>query len=133
MKLSKAIQTNGALVDLATKDKENKLVFPSAIRYRLADGLSSLKPALENYQAQNNALVEKYGTVIPDQPHLKQVVQDSENWASFRKEFEDLLAEEVDVKIKTISQVELEKAETKDFRVDVPTIVSLRELGILVE
>jgi hypothetical protein len=130
--LSKAINVNGAIVDLVTKDKENKLVFTSAIRYRLADALSSLRHPLENYQNRNNELVEKYGKPDAKDPSQKIVLQDAEGWPEFKKEMEALLDEEVDVKVKPLTEEELSNAETKDYRVDVPSIVALRELGLLV-
>ena len=132
IKLSQAINLNGAIVDLVTKDKENKLVFPSSVRYRFADALSSLKPALESYQKDNNTYVEKYGE-DKEGKGFKVVLEDSPNWELFKSDMLALLDRQVDVKVRPITEAELAAAETKDYRVDVASIISLRELGLLVE
>lgn len=132
IKLNTLIKINGGLVDLINKDKENKLLLSSALRLRLRDNIVTLRPALEAYQAENNALVEKYGTPIPEDPFAKQVKQDSPHWEEFKTQFEAMLNEEYDVVIKPITESELLGAETKEFRVDVGMLLSLNDLGIVV-
>jgi hypothetical protein len=132
IKLNKVIQINGALVDLINKDKENKLLFSSALRLRLRDNFVGIKEIVASYQEENNSLVEKYGTPITGQPQYKEVKQDSENWEAFKTEFEAMLNEEYDVTIKPLTESELINAETKEYRVDVATLISLNDLGLVV-
>ncbi len=132
IKLSQLIKINSAIVDLINKDRENKLLLSSALRLRLRDNIVQMRSAMDEYQKENNALVEKYGTLIPDGSGMKQIKQDAEGWEEFKTQFEAMLNEEYDVTIKPITEAEILGSETKEYRVDVGMLINLNDLGVVV-
>lgn len=55
-----------AIVALIKDDRENKFVFPSAVRIKLAGNLRKTKPAYEDFTQVKIDLFKKYGDVVKD-------------------------------------------------------------------
>jgi len=121
--VKKIIDSHLALSDLIQKDRENKFVFPSSIRLRLAGNLRQTKPVFEEYETERLTLVEKLGT--PPGVDGKTRVK-NENIATFKTEHEAMLKEEYELQL-----VPLNAADLGENQIPIDTLAALQDAGLL--
>lgn len=95
-----------ALSELETGRTPIRLVFPGAVRYKLAKNAKVLNEVVEVFQKVRDSLVEKYGTVN-EETKQSSIDPNGPNWKLFTKEAEQLLSEQEDLNIHTITLAEL--------------------------
>jgi hypothetical protein len=130
-----------ALSDLIVQDKNNRLIFPSAVRIKLAANMREFKPHFEAYRESRDELVKTYGVTQANGSIF--VPQTSENWPTFKKERDDSDNVELDVTVTPVTNKELfqptkkkdadGKTETEvEHQIDVDVIMHLQDAGILI-
>lgn len=136
-----------ALQNLIAEDKKNVLVLSSGVRLRLGGNFRRVREELTQVQTEQQALFEKYGTPSTDKATEGQfqVQRASEKWEEFKKQYDDLQKEEVEVAINPITDAELinaRKVKTRDEKgqvsendvenqVSIDLIADLQTVGIL--
>ena len=129
----KALEANIALNQLIVNDKENKFVFPSVVRIRLALNLRKLRPVVEEFQKENTELIKKYGTQVKDKEGNDiegqfQVGVKSENRTKFDDEQKALVDSDSEVSLSPITDKDL-----SENQLSVDLIAALYDVGLLVE
>lgn len=74
--------------------------FCVGLKYRLAKLAIAVNVALEPFNTAHVALVEKHGT--DNDKGGKSINADSDNWADFSKEYQELVAEEVELPVEPV-------------------------------
>jgi hypothetical protein len=142
--LSRAFQ---ALTRLIDEDKNNRLVLSSGVRFRMGSNFRRIKEELTNVEKEQQGLFEKYGTPSTDKATEGQYVvqRTSEKWDEFKKQFDDLQAETVQVHVNGMTEAELinaRKVKSRDEKgqvsendvenqVSIDLIADLQSSGIL--
>lgn len=105
-----AMELEGAIGMLSALETEGKnpttLIFPGSIRYAIAKNLKELKTAVGEIAKERTALVEEYGTA-PEGSSIKEMEPNNPRWNEFRVKGEAMLAEPVEVNLKTFTLDEL--------------------------
>ncbi len=111
-----AAEAHAALQLLLESDKENKFIFASATRCKLALNLRKTKPVADQFTEEQNRLVKQYGEPVlkpnpeggdPIVTDNMQIKADSPNWPKFRDEFETMLASDSEVVLSPMKAYEL--------------------------
>lgn len=83
---------------------------PSATAFRISMAVKAVQPHLEAFEEARTKMIEKYGT---DGENGKEMKEDNKNWEKFVNEYNSLVNEEVDIKIKKVKASALSKVEIK--------------------
>ena len=114
--VKQAAEAYAAIEALLESDKENKFIFASAVRCKLALNLRKTKPVAEEFMKENNRLVEVYGEkefapnpaggeAIPT--GRNQIRADSPNWEKFRVEYKEMAESDSEITLSPVKPYEL--------------------------
>lgn len=102
--VSSALRIYQALIQA---DRENKFIFPSAVRIRTAGNLRRLKPIGDEISEAHDTLVKKYGTKHPKNPNSWEVLPENPQYDAFKAEQKEALAEEHEVEIRPLTNADI--------------------------
>lgn len=139
MPVTFAQATNGknALDYLVKQDRENKFIFASSTRIKIASNIRFAKEALSDYIESHNTLVQKYGSPVLDEKgndtgEMK-VDPKGPNFEIYTKEEKTLLDGHTDITFKKLTEEELfgsGEPKTQN-QIDVEAVEILIDVGIL--
>jgi len=130
LKVKDICKAHEAIVALIKDDRENKFVFPSAVRIKLAGNLRKTKPAYEDFTQVKVDLFKKYGDVVKDKdgnPTDKIQLRAADAEAA-NKELADAL--EVDTH-QTLNPITVK--DLGENQIDVELITVLQDTGLLTD
>lgn len=120
----KVLKANIALQSLLKADTENKFVFKTATRFKLAQNLRKVSPIQEDVEKSRNELIVRLG----EQDEKGNTAVKSENIHAFSEALKELLAVKVDVEFIPIKVDDL-----GENQIPVDTLAALIEFGIVTE
>ncbi len=105
-KLSQAFQ---AIKTLTEQDKSKAYVFPSALRIKMGGNFRRLRDLLVEIETEQSQLFNTYGTPMtePGKEGQFQVMKTSDKWLEFEAAYKALQAEEFEVALTPMTDVEL--------------------------
>lgn len=120
----KALKAHLALQNLLKADTDNKFVFKTATRFKLAQNLRKLAPIQEDVEKERNGLIVKLGS----QDENGSTIVKQENVAAFQQGIQELLSVKVDVEFISIKVDDL-----GENQIPVDILAALIEFGIVTE
>ncbi len=126
--IKQALEANLVLESLISSDKSDKFVLASATRIKLAMNRRKLRPAVEEFQTQNNDLVKKYGKADEKNPENITVQNGTDDYKAFILEQKGLLHSDAEVSLSPIKIADL-----GDNQIPIDLIDQLIEVGIVLE
>lgn len=120
----KALKAHLALQNLLKADTDNKFVFKTATRFKLAQNLRKLTPIQEDVEKERNGLIVKLGSTDEN----GNTIVKQENVAAFQQGIQELLAVKVDVEFIPIKVDDL-----GENQIPVDILAALIEFGIVAE
>ena len=118
------LRAHAALQNLVKADSDNKYVFKTAVRFKLAQNLRKTTPIQEDVEKERNNLILKFGS----QDEKGNTIVKPENLQAFSDGIKSLLAVPVDVTFNVIKAEEL-----GENQVSLDLLAALIEFGILTE
>lgn len=118
------LKAHAALQNLVKADSDNKYVFKTAVRFKLAQNLRKTTPIQEDVDKERNNLILKFGS----QDEKGNTIVKPENIQAFSDGIKSLLAVPVDV---TFNVIKLEELGENQVALDL--LAALIEFGILTE
>lgn len=118
------LRAHAALQNLVKADSDNKYVFKTAVRFKLAQNLRKTTPIQEDVDKERNNLILKFGS----QDEKGNTIVKPENLQAFSDGIKSLLAVPVDVTFNVIKAEEL-----GENQVSLDLLAALIEFGILTE
>jgi len=120
----KALKAHLALQNLLKADTDNKFVFKTATRFKLAQNLRKVTPIQEDVEKERNGLIVKLGSL--DEKGNTIVTQ--ENVPAFQQGIQELLSVKVEVEFIPIKVDDL-----GENQIPVDILAALIEFGIVTE
>lgn len=133
------VEAHGAIQALINADRQNKFVFPSAVRIKLAGNLRKTREVFEDYVTEKNELVKRLGSVIQEQrgqdkdnnpifvdTDKVEVKVDSPNYPEFKAQHDAMLAADTRQTLNAIDAKDL-----GENQIDVELITVLQDTGLL--
>lgn len=120
----KALKAHLALQNLLKADTDNKFVFKTATRFKLAQNLRKLTPIQEDVEKERNGLIIRLGSV----DEKGNTIIKQENVAAFQQGIQELLAVKVDVEFTPVKVDDL-----GENQIPVDILAALIEFGIVTE
>lgn len=118
------VKAQHAINSLIEQDKENKFIFPSAIRIKLAGNLRKTRPVVEDYLKEHETLVRRLGKA---QKEGGNITVTTENVEEFNKENNAMLDEATEVTLNPIGEKDL-----GENQLSIDLIATLQDVGLLV-
>ena len=118
------LRAHAALQNLVKADSDNKYVFKTSVRFKLAQNLRKTTPIQEDVEKERNNLILKFGS----QDEKGNTIVKPENLQAFSDGIKSLLAVPVDVTFNVIKAEEL-----GENQVSLDLLAALIEFGILTE
>lgn len=120
----KVLKAHLALQNLLKADTDNKFVFKTATRFKLAQNLRKVTPIQEDVEKERNGLIVKLGSL----DEKGNTIVKQENVAAFQQGIQELLAVKVDIEF---TPVKVEDLGENQIPVDI--LAALIEFGIVTE
>jgi len=120
----KALKAHLALQNLLKADTDNKFVFKTATRFKLAQNLRKLTPIQEDVEKERNGLIIRLGSV----DEKGNTIVKQENVGAFQQGIQELLAVKVDVEFTPVKVDDL-----GENQIPVDILAALIEFGIVTE
>lgn len=120
----KALKAHLALQNLLKADTDNKFVFKTATRFKLAQNLRKLTPIQEDVEKERNGLIIRLGSI----DEKGNTIVKQENVGAFQQGIQELLAVKVDVEF---TPVKVDDLGENQIAVDI--LAALIEFGIVTE
>lgn len=120
----KALKAHLALQNLLKADTDNKFVFKTATRFKLAQNLRKLTPIQEDVEKERNGLIIRLGSI----DEKGNTIVKQENVAAFQQGIQELLAVKVDVEFTPVKVDDL-----GENQIPVDILAALIEFGIVTE
>jgi hypothetical protein len=120
----KALKAHLALQNLLKADTDNKFVFKTATRFKLAQNLRKVTPIQEDVEKERNGLIVKLGSL--DEKGNTIVTQ--ENVPAFQQGIQELLSVKVEVEFIPVKVDDL-----GENQIPVDILAALIEFGIVTE
>ena len=120
----KALKAHLALQNLLKADSDNKFVFKTATRFKLAQNLRKLTPIQEDVDKERNGLIIRLGSV----DEKGNTIVKQENVGAFQQGIQELLAVKVDVEFTPVKVDDL-----GENQIPVDILAALIEFGIVTE
>lgn len=118
-----------AILALIKDDRENKFVFPSAVRIKLAGNLRKTRPVYDDYKAQQIEVYKKHGEVVLKDGKPTDAMQlRPENMEVAQKELADVLLVDTFQTLNPITVKDL-----GENQIDIDLITVLQATGLLEE
>lgn len=126
----KITKANAALKELIQADRQNKYILASAARIKLAQNIRLLKPELEEYIAEYNSLVKKFGKEDGNGGYV--VDKTDVGYAEFSEEITKLNKSDSGVEFRKLSEEDLFGPDkSKPNQIDLVLLTDLIESGIV--
>ncbi len=122
--VSKAIQALDAINALIEADKANKFVFKTSVRVKLAALRRKLRPIVDDFNQERDALVKKLGAPVAEKSEEIRVTK--ENMGKFFSEVAEAMKHE-----EVIEFTALTEADLGENQVPVDVLDALLELEIV--
>jgi hypothetical protein len=116
------VKAQHAINSLIEQDKENKFIFPSAIRIKQAGNLRRTRPVVEDYLKEHETLVRRLGKASES----GNITVTPENVEEFNRENNAMLAEPTDVVLTPMTEKDL-----GENQLSIDLIATLQEVGLL--
>jgi uncharacterized protein YaaR (DUF327 family) len=120
----KALKAHVALQNLLKADTDNKFVFKTATRFKLAQNLRKLTPVQEDAEKERNSLIVRLGSTDEN----GNTIVKQENVAAFQNAIKELLEVAVNLEFTPIKVDDL-----GENQIPVDIMAGLIEFGILTE
>lgn len=120
----KALKAHLALQNLLKADTDNKFVFKTATRFKLAQNLRKLTPIQEDVEKERNGLIVRLGSLDEN----GNTIVKQENVAAFQQGIQELLAVKVDLEFIPVKVDDL-----GENQIPVDILAALIEFGIVTE
>lgn len=120
----KALKAHLALQNLLKADTDNKFVFKTATRFKLAQNLRKVTPIQEDVEKERNGLIVKLGSL----DEKGNTIVKQENVPAFQQGIQELLAVKVEVEFIPVKVDDL-----GENQIPVDILASLIEFGIVTE
>lgn len=120
----KALKAHLTLQNLLKADSDNKFVFKTATRFKLAQNLRKVTPIQEDAEKERNGLIVKLGST----DEKGNTIVQQENVAAFQQGIQELLAVKVEVEF-----IPLKVDDLGENQIPVDILASLIEFGIVTE
>jgi hypothetical protein len=120
----KALKAHLALQNLLKADTDNKFVFKTATRFKLAQNLRKLTPIQEDVEKERNGLIIRLGSI----DEKGNTIVKQENVGAFQQGIQELLAVKVDVEFTPVKVDDL-----GENQIPVDILAALIEFGIVTE
>lgn len=120
----KALKAHLALQNLLKADTDNKFVFKTATRFKLAQNLRKVTPIQEDVEKERNGLIVKLGSI----DEKGNTIVKQENVPAFQQGIQELLAVKVEVEFIPVKVDDL-----GENQIPVDILASLIEFGIVTE
>jgi hypothetical protein len=125
MKLENIVKAFETLTTLSTLDKEKNYNFKVATRLKVASNIRILRPFVQDYLSQKDALVKELGTEIKEK---NQIVVTAENFPKFSAQNREML--DID---QNVSIVALKESELGDNQIPFEILADMQDSGLLKE
>lgn len=120
----KVLKANLALQSLLKADSDNKFVFKTATRFKLAQNLRKAAPIQEDVEKARNELIVRLG----EQDEKGNTAVKQENIGAFSEGIKELLSVKVDVEFIPVKVEDL-----GENQIPLDTLAALIEFGIVTE
>jgi len=120
----KALKAHLALQNLLKADTDNKFVFKTATRFKLAQNLRKLAPIQEDVEKSRNELIVRLGSADEN----GNTIVKPENVPAFSEGIKELLAVKVDIEFIPVKVDDL-----GENQIPVDVLAALIEFGIVTE
>jgi hypothetical protein len=120
----KALKAHLALQNLLKADTDNKFVFKTATRFKLAQNLRKVTPIQEDVEKERNGLIVRLGSL----DEKGNTIVKQENVGAFQQGIQELLAVKVDVEFTPVKVDDL-----GENQIPVDILAALIEFGIVTE